>query len=71
MTTKHEKQDKHKWHSIEADKVLDIQNSDKEKGLTDNEVKVRTEKYGLNEIPKGKKQSWFVRLLMQFHNVLI
>ncbi len=66
-----EKQEKHKWHSMETGKVLETQNSDKKKGLSDNEVKERTEKYGRNEIPKGKQRSWFVRLIMQFHNVLI
>lgn len=71
MTQKQEKQDKQKWHSIEADKVLETQNSDKKKGLSDKEVKERTEKFGRNEIPRGKKRSWFLRLLMQFHNVLI
>ena len=64
-------QNKEKWYSIKADKVLTTLKSDIEKGLPDNEVKERTEKYGRNEIPKGKKQSWFVRLLLQFHNVLI
>jgi len=71
MSENKEKQDKQKWHSLEADKVLETLNSDKEKGLSDNEVKERSEKYGRNEIPRGKQRSWFVRLLMQFHNVLI
>jgi potassium/sodium efflux P-type ATPase len=71
MNENQQKQYEQKWHSMEADKVLETLNSDKEKGLSANDVKERTEKYGRNEIPKGKKRSWFVRLLMQFHNVLI
>jgi Ca2+-transporting ATPase len=71
MSVKQEMKDKLKWHSAETDKVLETLNSDKGKGLSDKDVKERTEKYGRNEIPNGKKQSWFVRLLLQFHNVLI
>lgn len=71
MSQKRDKQEKQKWHSMEADKVLDTHNSDKEKGLSVDDAKERTEKYGRNEIPSGKKRSWWMRLLMQFHNVLI
>jgi P-type Ca2+ transporter type 2C len=66
-----EKQDKQQWHATDAEKVLDILNSDKEKGLTAHEVSKRLEKYGRNEIPTAKKRTWYMRLLMQFHNVLI
>ncbi len=71
MTKKQQKQEKQKWHSMEADKVLDTLKSGREKGLSANEVKERIEKYGRNEIPKVKKRTWWMRLLMQFHNVLI
>jgi magnesium-transporting ATPase (P-type) len=66
-----QEQEKQKWHSMEADKVIETLSSDKDNGLSGNEVDELTEKYGLNDIPRGKKDSWFVRLLMQFHNVLI
>lgn len=56
---------------MDADTVLEILGSIKDKGLSDSEVKERVDKYGANDIPKGKKRSWFVRFLMQFHNVLI
>lgn len=56
---------------MDAGTVLEILGSIKDKGLSDSEVKERVDKYGANDIPKGKKRSWFVRLLMQFHNVLI
>ena len=68
-------QDRHidtaKWYSLEAKMVLTKLNSDIETGLSGNEVKERTLKYGRNGIPKAKKRSWLMRLLMQFHNVLI
>lgn len=64
-------QNKQSWHAIEAGDALQKLQSDQEKGLNDNEAKERLEKYGKNEIPKGKKRSWWFRLLMQFHNILI
>ncbi len=71
MTSKQEKQDKQKWHAMKAEKVLETLKTEKDKGLSDQQINENKEKYGRNEIPKGKKQGWFVRLLMQFHNVLI
>ncbi|GAO30808.1 cation-translocating P-type ATPase [Geofilum rubicundum] len=71
MASNQENQNKQKWHTMSAEEVLESLSSDIEKGLSDNEVQKRTEKYGPNEIPKGKKRSWLSRLLMQFHNVLI
>jgi len=59
------------WHSMDAGEVLEALDSSQEKGLSESEVKERFDKYGPNNIPRGKKRSWFVRLLMQFHNVLI
>ena len=71
MENSKEQTNRYKWHSIDADKVLETLNTDIENGLSESEVKVRKNKYGPNDIPKGKKRSWFVRLLMQFNNVLI
>jgi P-type Ca2+ transporter type 2C len=63
--------DEQKWHSMEAKSVLNALNTNPEDGLSASEVQARMERFGRNEIPAGKKRSWFVRLLMQFHNVLI
>ena len=71
MNQKKEQHARQNWHSMDAGTVLEILGSIKDKGLSDSEVKERVDKYGANDIPKGKKRSWFVRLLMQFHNVLI
>ncbi|MBW6492721.1 MAG: HAD-IC family P-type ATPase, partial [Lentimicrobium sp.] len=71
MTQKQDNQNTHKWHSMEAGDVVEKLKTDQEKGLKDNEVKERLGKYGRNEIPKGKKRTWWMRLLMQFNNVLI
>jgi P-type Ca2+ transporter type 2C len=71
MASDQENKNRPKWHAMSAEKVLETLNCEIENGLSDNEVGKRTEKYGPNEIPKGKKRSWLSRLLMQFHNVLI
>lgn len=45
-----------KWHSTEKEEVLEILKSS-ELGLAEKEVKLRQEKYGKNELPKGKAPS--------------
>lgn len=45
-----------KWHSTEKEEVLEILKSS-ESGLDEKEVKLRQEKYGKNELPKGKTPS--------------
>ena len=45
-----------KWHSTEKEEVLEILKSS-ELGLAEKEVKLRQEKYGKNELPKGKTPS--------------
>jgi P-type E1-E2 ATPase len=60
-----------KWHTIDAQEVLKKLKSDTKNGLHQDEIHQRQEIYGRNEIPRGKKQSAWVRLLVQFHNVLI
>ena len=60
-----------KWHALQVDEAIEKTGTDTDKGLTADEAKKRLEKYGRNEIPKGKKRSWFQRLLAQFKNTLI
>jgi potassium/sodium efflux P-type ATPase len=71
MSQQNTRQNHVKWYSLTAEKVLATLSSDLKTGLTNTEVQERIQKYGRNEIPKGKRRSWFMRLLMQFHNVLI
>jgi potassium/sodium efflux P-type ATPase len=63
--------DKTKWYSLEAEKVIEKLNSNSKSGLKDEEIAERQKKYGKNQLPTSKKQSWWKRLLMQFNNVLI
>ncbi len=60
-----------KWHTMEAEDAAEKLGTDVDEGLNAGEVKKRLEEYGPNEIPKGKKQSAWIRLLLQFHNTLI
>jgi P-type Ca2+ transporter type 2C len=59
------------WHALDAGDVLDKLQSDSKTGLAQEEVRQRQAEYGMNEIPAGRKRGAWVRLLMQFHNVLI
>ena len=59
------------WHSIEAPQVLKELDTDLHKGLTEEEVKRRLEKYGYNELKKEEKISPFTLLINQFKNILI
>ena len=59
------------WHAIAADEVLQRLHSNPRSGLDTDEVSRRLERYGRNELPEGHKRGPFMRLLMQFHNILI
>ncbi|HSI69338.1 MAG TPA: cation-transporting P-type ATPase [Gillisia sp.] len=61
----------HHWHTLTPGEVKEQLNTNFEQGLTGEEVLKRKEKYGLNELPKGKKQSELKRFLLQFNNLLI
>ena len=59
------------WHSMEVDQILKQLNTDPQKGLTEDEVKTRLEKYGYNELKKEKKISALSIFINQFKNILI
>jgi P-type Ca2+ transporter type 2C len=69
--SKSERDKKTKWHSLDAESVLDQLETSPEDGLGEDEVKKRLEEYGENKLPDKKKQSALVRFLLHFHNVLI
>ncbi len=48
---------KFKWHSMEVDSVLEELKASKDKGLAEDEVQKRLEKYGENKIPEKKKRN--------------
>ncbi len=58
------------WHSLAPDNVLSRLDVG-EKGLDENEAAMRLERYGRNSLTPQKKRGPLLRLLQQFHNVLI
>lgn len=58
------------WHSISANITLDnLQTS--VTGLDQSEVKKRLATHGSNRLPQTARRNPFMRLLLQFHNILI
>ena len=59
------------WHSLDPAGVLKELGTDPHKGLTEEEVKRRIEKYGYNELKKEEQVSPFTLFVNQFKNILI
>ena len=62
---------KHEWHSIHSDRVVEILQTDIEQGLTSNEAKKRQQKFGKNSISIKKKKNPIFSFLLQFKQPLI
>jgi len=59
------------WHALPCDDALKQLNSNSAQGLSANEAASRLKTHGLNLLPTGKKQSAFMRFVLQFNNVLV
>ena len=59
------------WHNLSSQKVVDILDTDLDKGLTEKEVKARRKKSGLNVLPLEKPLSKTRIFLEQFKSPLI
>jgi len=57
------------WYRFNVEKALNILYTSFA-GLTDSEVEIRREKFGLNELKEGKKTSLWILFLSQFNNIL-
>ena len=55
----------------EAHEVIKELSSDETKGLSLNQIEQSREKYGKNELESKKKQSLFIRFLLEFKDILI
>jgi len=62
--------DKHKYHSYSIEESFRLLESSKE-GLRDEEAVRRLEKYGLNQLPTGKKKGLLSIFLSQFSDFMI
>lgn len=60
-----------KWHTCTSEDIIRDLETDTERGLSDEEVKARLERYGENRITTKKQQSSLVRFIRQFHQPLI
>lgn len=59
------------WHAQEALRVIEALQSNPTAGLSSDEATRRLERYGHNRLPPPKRRPAWLRLLLQFHNVLI
>ena len=58
------------WHSLDAQQALDALHSNPA-GLAEGEATARLQRYGANRLPPPKRRGPLLRLLLQFHNVLL
>ena len=59
------------WHSLRADTALQQLQSSPTQGLAPEEAARRLAQHGPNRLPQQRKRPAWLRLLLQFHNVLI
>lgn len=58
-------------YQIGIDKIITELNSNIEKGLSEQEVTLRREQYGLNQLDETKKRNWFLRFFDQINDFMI
>ena len=58
------------WHSLADSEALEATAASAE-GLSTGEAGLRQARHGRNELPRGRSRHWSLRLLLQFHNVLL
>ena len=59
------------WHSIDADKSIALLQSDVERGISSQEVSVRFERYGANELVEKVGRSSLKIFIDQFTNIML
>ncbi len=59
------------WHDIPFQDALSAFNSNRELGLSTSVIETQRTRYGLNRLPDAARNGPVLRLLRQFHNVLI
>ncbi len=59
------------WYNEIIEDVEKDLDTNAEKGLTDEQVRVKREKYGYNELKEGKKKSLLVKFLEQFKDFMV
>ncbi|HEY9747379.1 MAG TPA: HAD-IC family P-type ATPase, partial [Allocoleopsis sp.] len=59
------------WHTLEAEKALEVLRSDRQSGLTTQQVAERLERYGPNELVESGGRSPLAILWDQFSNIML
>ena len=59
------------WQTLRKDEVVRNLGTNEKVGLSDEEVKVRQEKYGKNKLQEKRKESFFIKFLKQFNDFMI
>ena len=59
------------WYKVSTSETLHSLNSDKNVGVSEEDVSFRRSKYGKNNLTESKKESKLVRFLKQFNNSVI
>jgi magnesium-transporting ATPase (P-type) len=62
---------KNAWHHLRPESVAQLMGVDLSVGLSEGEVKRRQEQFGPNHLTMRKRQSEWVRFLLQFHQPLL
>jgi Ca2+-transporting ATPase len=59
------------WHSLEADQVLRQLNTELQTGLTAEEVKIRQQRYGLNQLTEAPRPTFLQHVLGQLKSFVV
>jgi magnesium-transporting ATPase (P-type) len=59
------------WHGLDIKDVVSLLGTDGHRGLALSEVERRRKRFGGNRLPPPAKRPYWLRFLLQFHNVLI
>ena len=59
------------WHTSDVSKVIRDLRTNTNIGLTEEEVKIRLEKYGYNVLKEKKKDNLFIKFIKQFNDFMI
>lgn len=71
MTTEIKASQRMLWHTSDADRALELLQSNRQTGLTAQQVAERQQQYGLNELEDTGGRSAWVILLDQFKNIML
>ena len=59
------------WETLRKEEVLKTLKTDRKNGLTNEEVHIRRQKYGVNKLEDKQKTSIFVKFIKQFNDFMI